>query len=241
MRRLLIWFAIVGVLVLMTAGASAHVPSNQYGAFELKFGPYTPNVDDQPGLNGTPYRDTFGDDDMMFLTLIELDYQFWRFLGGSFGIGGAFGFMQAYAKASGIDSGAESSEYNVLNVIPFSLLAVFRFDLLADKAHIPLVPYIKGGPCWYLWWMETAGETGDSKGGTLGVQFITGLMFRLDPLDRMSARTFDNEMGVNHSYLFFELMWANVEGVSDDNLHLSPTNLSKLGPATFMIGLALEF
>ena len=62
----------------------------------------------------------------------------------------------------------------------------------------------------------------------------------LDQFDTMSARTFDNEVGVNHSYIFAELLWAKVEGLGkEDRLYLSPTDL--FGSATFLVGLALEF
>ncbi len=234
--------AIVALLLLVAPQwAFGYVPSKQYGAFELKFGPYTPNVDDEPSLGGqTVYADTF-EDESMFLTVLELDWQFFRFIGGSVGIGGSWGFMQAYNKARSV-TGAVSSDYTVLNVMPFALLAVLRVDALADNAAVPLVPYVKAGPCWYYWWILGGGNVADeANGGTLGWQVSTGLMLRLDPFDQMAARTFDNEIGVNHSYLFFELMWANVEGVGNNNMHLSPTDLSGLGNATFMIGLALEF
>jgi hypothetical protein len=56
----------------------------------------------------------------------------------------------------------------------------------------------------------------------------------------MSARTFDNEVGVNHSFIFFEMMFAVVEGFGGgDNMYLSPDNL--WGKATWQAGLGVEF
>ena len=228
---------------------AAYEGSPQWGAFELKFGPYTPNVDKEPGLDGSPYSTVFGND-TMFLTMIELDIQFLRFRGINFGLGGGLGFMQAYTKAQTV-SGADSADYTVLNVMPFVLLGVVRVDVLASELHIPLVPYFKGGLNWYLWWILGGGktasftdpETGRSEkasGGTPGWQISPGLAIQLDGFDRMSARTFDNELGVNHSYLFFEYTHAVVEGLfGGDNMYLSPTNIGSNG--TWMIGLALEF
>ncbi|MCP4606750.1 MAG: hypothetical protein GY847_40630 [Proteobacteria bacterium] len=255
MRRL-VFFILLGMLLWPTA-AMAYIPSPQYGAFELKFGPYRPAVDDNTSLNGTPYKDTFGDD-VMFLTMLELDWQFVHPPGFSIGIGGAVGFMQEYAKSkllddSGDPSDTESADYSVLNVIPFSLLAVVRVDVLADELRVPVVPFFKIGFNWYLWWILSGGDTATVEwveedgeihrekavGGTPGWQVNTGLMFRLDEFDRMSARTFDNEAGVNNSYLFVEFMWAFVNRFGDDDyMNLSTDTFAG---ATLMAGLALEF
>jgi len=231
--------AVVLVAVLLVpALAEAYVPSPQYGAFEVKFGPYRPNVDDEPGLSGTPYRDALNNDNM-FLTMFELDWQFLQLRGINFGIGGAFGFGQAYAKAQ-TESGGASADYTVLNVMPFNLLGVIRIDVLARELNVPLVPFFKGGLNWYLWWVLDGGGDTAASGGTMGWQINPGLALELDSLDRISARTFDNEVGVNHSYIFFEYVYAQVEGYGRDGyMYLSPTNMGDNG--TFMIGLAVEF
>jgi len=238
-------------LALLTAGGWAHaqhVASPRYGAFELKFGPYTPNVDDEPGLTGSPYSAVF-DNHTMFLTMIELDFQFLHLRGINFGIGGGMGFMQAYAPSQTV-SGEESADYTVLNVMPFVLLGVVRVEALDSELRVPLVFYFKGGLNWYLWWILGGGETSryvdedgrvrKGSGGTPGWQISPGVAIRLDGFDRMSSRTFDNELGVNHSSIFFEYTYAVVEGLfGGDNMYLSPTNLGRNG--TWMIGICLEF
>lgn len=245
MMKPLIYCIFAGLLLLPT-GAAAYIASPQNGAFELKFGPYKPNVDDEPSLSGTPYKDTFGGGSM-FLTTLELDWQFVHPPGFSLGIGGSVGFMQDYARSviqNEDGTTTKSADYTVLNVIPFAVLGVIRLDVLADELNIPLVPFVKAGINWYLWWILGGGESATfdndkGRGGTLGWQVNTGLMFRLDQFDPMSARTFDNEAGVNHSYIFVEFMWAWVEGLGRDNkMYLSTDNF---GGATFFIGLALEF
>jgi hypothetical protein len=239
MRRLaLAVLAAASLALLLPVAASAYVPSPQYGAFEIKFGPYRPNVDDEPGLAGSPYASTFGSNESMFLTSLELDWQFARVLDISFGVGGSFGFMQEYARSQTV-SGLKSNDFTVLNVMPFTLLGVIRIDALADELGVPLVPYFKGGLNWYLWWILGAGETRE-KGGTPGWQIQPGLALRLDGFDEMSARTFDNETGVNHSFIFFEYVYAVVEGLGQDaHMYLSPMNLGAHG--TFLAGLGIEF
>ncbi len=232
--------------------SSQKVESPQYGAFELRFAPYKPAIDENPALNGTPYRDVFKDD-TMFLFALEVDWQFYRPPGLSLGVGGSIGFMQTYAKSTIAGSGEESSDYTVLNVMPFALLFVTRIDALADYLNIPLVPYFKIGMNWYLWWILSGGETASyswtddngetrtekGRGGTLGWQVAPGLAIRLDGFDKKSARTFDNELGINHSYIFVEVLWAFVDRFGNtDYMNLS-TNL--FANATIVAGLALEF
>ena len=42
---------------------------------------------------------------------------------------------------------------------------VLRFDLLADKVGVPIVPFFKAGVNWYLWWVLSGGKTAKSVGG----------------------------------------------------------------------------
>ncbi len=239
MRRILAAaFAAATLVLFLPALAAAYVPSPQYGAFEVKFGPYRPNVDDQPGLTAVPYADTFGAKESMFLTSLELDWQFFRIIDVSFGLAGSLGFMQESAPSM-TEDGSTSNDYTVLNVMPFAVLGVIRIDVLADELGIPLIPYFKGGVNWYVWWILGAGKTQES-GGTPGWQINPGLALRLDQFDKMAARTFDNEVGVNHSFIFFELDYAVVEGFgSGDNMYLSPQNLP--GKATWEAGIGVEF
>jgi hypothetical protein len=256
------WFLLVAPLLtaglFMSSKAKAQsdnftqeFASPQYGAFELKFGPYKPAVDENPSLNGTPYHDTFHDD-TMFLTSIEMDWQFYHPPGVSLGVGGSFGFMQSSAKSTIEGTGAESVDYTVLNVMPFAALFVVRVDALADYLNIPLVPYAKIGFNWYLWWILGGGDTAtatwtdengthseEGHGATIGWQVSPGLALRLDSFDKKSARTFDNEIGVNHSYIFVEMLWAFVDKFGNDDYMNLSTNTFANG--TIMAGLALEF
>lgn len=252
-RRLCASLLLALMVVGFAPGVLGYVPSPQHGAFELKFGPYKPAIDRSPGV-GSPYASTFGGKSM-FLTQIELQWQFWHPPGFSVGIGGGVGFMQAYAK-SRTQSGGESADYTVLNVMPFTGMLVLRVDALADYLGVPFVPYGKAGLGWYYWWGLNGGSldratvcdnpsdsstcaTQKAKGGTLGWQAGPGLMLRLDQFDERTARTFDNELGVNHSYIFVELVWAYVTGLGREGyLDLSTDNFAQ---ATFLVGLALEF
>ncbi len=251
MKRLT--FLIISLSLLVPLGTLAESP--QYGAFELKFGPYLPNIDEESSLNGAPYADTFGKNNNMFLTTLELDWQFLQTSWCTLGLGGSIGFMQAYAKSttsseyegesgeSSEDSdetsdSSDTADYTVLTVMPTALMAVWRIDGLANHTVIPIVPYFKAGLNWYLWVTVNGGKKTGS-GGTLGYQFAPGIMIRLDNLDKRTARTFDNEVGVNHSYIFAEMLFATVDGFGRDGyMHLSTNNFAN---ATMLFGIAIEF
>jgi len=239
---------VVLIAVLLLEGRAAAVTisevetvppeSEQVGAFEARFGVYTPHVDDEPALKGaTPYKDTFGNDSL-FIFEFEVDWQFWRWPGGTLGVGGSIGYFQAYAKAQS-ESGQESGDYTVLNVIPLRMPLVLRIDWFARNPGIPIVPYGKIGLDYYVWWILDAGSVAswngkDGEGGTFGWHGGGGIMILLDPLDTYAARTFDNEVGVNNSYLFFEYYYADIS-------NFGASDAMYLGDDTWVAGLAIEF
>jgi hypothetical protein len=140
-----------------------------------------------------------------------------------------------------------SGDQTALNVIPLSALFVYRFDLLANRYHIPLVPYFKLGLAYYIWIIEDGGGAGSialggavggqkqsGYGGTWGFVLHPGLALQLDFIERGVARTLYSETGINHTYLFVELNYANINGFGASNkLNLSDTMLNT--------GLAIEF
>lgn len=232
------------LILMMPLLATAYVPSERHGAIELKFGPHRPNVG-MLNVNDAAYEygTFFGEHENMLRAILEIDWQFARVDEVvSFGLGVSFGFMREEAKgfvesdAGGLE---RSSDTTALNVMPMAVLGVIRLDVLQEKLAIPFVPFFKAGLNWYPWWTKTGGER-DNSGGSLGWQVNPGIAFLLDWIDETTARTFDNEVGVNNSYIFFELLYARVNGFGDDGkLNLSPTNIGK--SATWMAGLCLEF
>lgn len=217
--------------------------SPQRFALELRFGPYAPQIDDDVA-GATPHMDYFGDGPA-FMTQVELDYQFFdRF--GTLAIGAGVGYMRQSARAfveppPGQAPEARSGDRTRLTLVPTSLLLVYRFDVLADRWQIPLVPYAKAG-LGYTFWSITDGDgrvarTDDGergRGGTFGWQAAAGLAFLLDFIDPGAARELDGEIGVNHTYLF-------VEGGRFDISGLGQSNALRLDDTTWFAGLAFEF
>ena len=141
-----------------------------------------------------------------------------------------------------------AGDTTALNIVPLSILAIYRFDYLARRWRIPFVPYFKIGLAYYIWWIENGGgffsiaqftppgstQSQGGWGGTFGWVMNPGGAFLLDVLDPSAARTIDAELGINHTYLFCEFHYASVNGFgAAGKMDLSDTTLNA--------GLAFEF
>jgi hypothetical protein len=232
-----------------------HTPyeSPQRFAGELRFGPYRPDVDralsNAPGCTVGPYEAVFGTGNDL-LVEGEFDWQALDFIVGTLAIGASVGIFHAKGKSLLPGGCVKSDDETNLWGMPFSLMAVVRFDILADRWSVPLVPFFKAGLTYHLWWASTAdgrssytpessNESETALGGTFGLKLGGGMMFRLDWLDRRAARTLDNEFGVNHTYLVFEYFWSWANDFNSyDAKNLDVMNWSG---HSWTAGLAMEF
>lgn len=210
----------------------------QHFAFEFRLGPYTPNVDSEFDGRNMPYREFFGSKDRL-MTQVELDYQFLRHM-GSAGIGLGVGYFSATGNNRSA-TGTPTADTSTFKLIPFSLSAVYRFDLPYEQWKFPLVPYGKLGLDYAIWSVSNGnGDTaqdptgGTGRGGTWGWHAAVGLSLVLDIFDPVSAHQFDVETGVNHTHLFAELGHWDISGLgSGGKLHV--------GDNTWLAGLMFEF
>lgn len=210
--------------------------SPRSGGVVLRLGGYKPLIDEEEGLNGrTPYKDIFGDESLL---LFEAELQRYFYQGiGTAGVGLSAGYGEKFAPARLAD-GSRASEQTALKVIPLGVNAFYKFDYAAFEWGIPLVPYGKLGLIYTPWWV-TKGSSTESVGGTRGSGgkwgwgATGGLAFMLDVLEPRFARDFDSDLGVNHSYLFAEYTYADVNNFGGDGLNLSSRR--------WMFGLALDY
>jgi hypothetical protein len=240
--------------------------SPQWFAFELKFGGYSPHIDSSPGLKGTPFSDLFnpghGQPGERLLTTLEFDFQFLHKI-GSLGVGVAVGYGRRtthafqYLNVNGTGSCSlaagncvASGDQTALNMLPVDLLLIYRFDYLALKYKVPLVPYFKIGLSYWFWWIENGGggvasvvknpllpnDKADGWGGTAGWVLNPGLAILLDVLDPAAARVMDSELGINHTYLFGELHYADINW-----FHRGGNATLDLSDVSYNVGLAFEF
>lgn len=210
--------------------------SGQEAAFELRFGPYKPQVDS--GVAGSPFKQTFGTGTRWMIGF-EVDWQALRVpkvlsLGPGFGWGYTrFGADALLANGSGDRSEQRTS----LSIMPFYAVAVLRVDALAQQTPVPLAGYLKAGYGMALWWAGDGDGAAHSDSGKVGrdistgPQFALGGMLLLDVLDPTSAVELDNATGVNNTYFFVE-WYVSKLGESGDQM--------RVGTNTWMLGLALE-
>jgi len=230
--------------------------SPQRVALEFKMGPFLPDVDrTYTGAGLGPYATVFGQTDdtgaatgqpkPFPMPLVAIDWQFF-YLAGPLGIGAQIGLFRDKAQAlvtAPLDPSAlrSSADETTFTMVPLSLLVSYRFELLADRFRVPLVPYAKAGLAYSLFWSKSGSgnlsrnSDGEAAiGGIPGWQVNLGGMFRLDILEPGTAKKLDNLTGINHTYVFGEYQLSRV-----DNFGVG--NTMSLGDSTWFAGLAIEF
>jgi len=228
---------------VITHDGSAQAVSPQDFAFELRLGPFRPNIDSEFG-SSSPHKTYFGSSRHL-MTQIEFDYQFFHKF-GSIGVGLGVGYFSQSTKAFMSDGTTRSTDSTDLALAPVSLSLVYRFDWLSETQEIPLVPYFKVGIDYTLWaisngngntakWTSQDGiRTANGKGGTAGWHAAVGISLVLDKFDPDAARQLDLDAGINHTHLFFEFGTWVVDGLGQANrLHV--------GDSTWTAGLMFEF
>jgi hypothetical protein len=207
--------------------------SPQRFAFELRFGPYRPDIDDAFPKD-KPYETVFGPDHRVAFGL-EFDWQLMRIPHvGTVGPGIGWSYTHMAAQALFLNGGM-SAEVTNLGIMPMYGVAVLRFDELARQTGVPLVGYGKAGIGYGLYWTGNDVEV-QRRGHTWGTHFALGGMFLLDFIDPRSAFEIDNEWGVNNTYFFFEWMVSKL----DDFKSSRDTSAMHIGTNTWMLGIALE-
>ncbi len=230
-----------------TYGGHRGFESPQNFAFELRFSPFTPDVDKDPSLHGaTPFNDRFGSNPRLLFGA-ELDWQAARIphvgtLGP--GIGAGYSTMTRPAAFAPPRTGI-SGEDTSFEVFPFYVVGVLRADALWRELGIPFVPYAKIGIGYSLWRASntlgtsaytspTSGQRVLGEGHTFGTELAFGLGFNLNALDPYAARNFDDAMGVNGTYLFAEWTRSDLNG-------LFQQNALSVGGTYWTFGITFEF
>jgi hypothetical protein len=223
--------------------------SPQNFAFELRFGPYSPEVDETPGSSGA-YKTFFGDSAQFYFGM-EFDYLPFRIpFVGVIGAGFGWGYTTTSANAKlAADTSKDAGEETSLTIMPMHLSLVLRADELMRRTSVPIVPYAKFG-YGLGWWRASDGNgtsvrtdpvtgaklTGDADTGlgtTSGIHLALGGMLALNFLDPRAIARLDESTGVNHIYVFGEWMNARLTGLgSRPQMHV--------GTSTVIVGLAMD-
>ncbi|MBI4820212.1 MAG: hypothetical protein HY791_28315 [Deltaproteobacteria bacterium] len=242
LRRARLFGAVTGVLLLMSAPANASLPGSREEisvGFELRGGPYLPEIghDGSTVTGATAFSDVFGHTPNPLYTL-GVDLLLYRGI-GSAGVGGTFGFMQFVGRGVYGDSGANSHDTTVMNILPLTLEAFYRFDWLVEELSIPFVPYARGGLAYHFWWVTTGtgdiARSGDAvgRGGKLGLVGRVGVAFVLNVFEPAAARSLYESTGIRSTALFGEVLASKVDGFASDGIVLSDQ--------TWNLGMYFEF
>lgn len=213
--------------------------SAQNFALELRFSPYYPKVDDEPGLSGQPFKESFGDK-VRFCIGLEFDWQVFRIpYVGTIGPGLGVGRVAMSRPAVTVTNRPSGDEYG-LTIYPLYLTAVLRVDTFWRAGGFPLVPYGKLGGAVGIWDANNSGGTARAtdgvkgSGATYGTHVAAGVGIPLDFLDRGASRNMDAAIGINNTYLYAEYYWLGLTGLGQDHALYVGTN-------TWAAGLAFEF
>jgi hypothetical protein len=143
--------------------------------------------------------------------------------------GASLGTINFSGDAVNRDTGAIVGEKTTLSLIPVTATASIRFDALPRRFKIPLILAARIGWEWAHWSTDT-GARNDAQGWSLGPVFSGQVALDLDTFEPGGARALDEEWGINHTYLYFELF------------HFEPTSKSlPVGTTSWMLGLGLVF
>lgn len=206
--------------------------SPEHFTWELRLGSYTPDT------QSDAFSQVFHDDGGPMVAL-ELDAHLLRIpYVGPLGLGISAGWAR-YRGNSCVsnDAGAptcptadstDSTESAKLVLFPISAMAVLRIDALARELSVPLIFTGKLGLDTIFFRSRTGSRT-DGEGRSLGLRWAVQVALELDFLDRRAARALDEDWGINHSFVFFELYGSTA------------SSTIPLGDRTFAAGLGMTF
>ncbi len=228
MRNFLISLAVLVSMGMFASSAQAAQAAKQSPlnwTAHVGFGFYTvDNISDEFDSGTDPAKSIFGDT-LDFTFQMGLERLLYKGV-GTVGVEGTFGFYQTSGKGL-FEDGQKSSDSTDLNLFPFRLSAVYRFTWLWEEFKVPVAPTAKFGFDYTIWWItdqkgdvakwtKPGGGTAFGRGGTFGLHVSYGLMFCLDIVDSRLANEFDQDVGVNNTWLFVEgtYAWINDFGSS---------------------------
>jgi hypothetical protein len=188
----------------------SHIGSPERFTVTLNLGMY------QPVVGNDAFREIFGDEQGPYVggevhgLIYRIPYV------GLIGAGVGVGWADYDGRACGTaDDGSPDCDNRVdekssFTIYPLSFLASLRIDVLARELNIPLVFTPKIGLDAVFYRARTGSET-DTSGVSIGLRWAVEFALELDFLERRAARALDEEWGINHSFLFFQLFGSTAK------------------------------
>ncbi|MGE0870506.1 MAG: MXAN_2562 family outer membrane beta-barrel protein [Kofleriaceae bacterium] len=223
----------------------------------LRLGPYLPDIDKQfreqvGGTMSGPYLAMYGG--YRITPMIDVDRILWRGF-GQLGVGLSAGYLQKSGRSfkDGTDPAdpnrpRSEGDTNTFRLFPLGLTAIYRFTVLDEQYGVPIVPYVRAGLGYYVWWIRTNGRTATAcwdgtkdpdcdkdyaYGASAGYQGAIGIAIRAERVDPDAASSM-RQSGIHHAGFYGELSMAKMDGFGKD------TKLS-VGDTTWFAGVNFEF
>lgn len=200
-------FRVAIVVLLATIPNLARADSPERVAIDLGVGPYSPNGDRQQ------FDQFFAGDRGPLLTLDANFYIYDIPYVGPLGIAASGGWARYAGHAcSDVTCTSKTAEEVRYDLFPVAVMATLRFDALHDHWRTPL--FLQGNiGVEYVRFRSTRGGVRDTFGGEFGLRWQAQVGLYLDVFEPRAARALDENHGINHSYLYFELRGSTATGV----------------------------
>lgn len=222
-------------LLSVGPGARAQELPNKWGSVEVGGGPYTPNVDDEFGGAATPYRDVFGNKAAPMFRLHVSKTLLQSSALGALDLGFKTGFWSKAGHALDPD-GNPTGDRTRFTIVPTSLTLTYRVDSIYERLRVPLVPYGRVALERYNWWTSKEDESAE-RGATNGWSATAGVGLVLDWMDPGAARDLENEAGVAHTIVYFDVTRSKVDDFGSDE----SWDLSEKQKLFWSVGLMVVF
>ncbi len=230
-------FFLITFLLLFSASTTAqslHSTSSWdspiTGFAELTYGNYNPQLD-------AIFDSYFGED---LGAILEFQYDHYLYQGfGSAGVSFNIGYASEAVSAH-LEDGSDAADDTRFTLLPLRFSLVYRFDYLQERYGIPIAFALQPGVSTIHYGIRAGGSRAtandeNGEGWTYGYHLAIGGYFLLDFLAPGMGRSFDANAGVNHSYIFVEYLFDQIDDLgAEDSWNLS--NENKL-----FGGIAFEF
>ena len=229
--KVMVAVGVAASALIWSTAAEARRPESDLSfvgvGIEFKGGPYRGAIQDEEG-----FQEVFDSDGTPIFTL-GVDLQVYRGF-GTVTAGGSIGFATYSGRGLFAKDRQPSTDDNDLFMVPFTATIGYRFDWLADRTWIPLVPYARGGLAYFIWWATNGvdnlqrrnidDDRQTARGGKLGYTGTLGVAFLLNKLEPRVAQSLFANTGIRGTYIFFEGTAYEVDGFGGDGFDFSDLN-----------------
>lgn len=206
--------------------------SPRWGSLTLRAQTYRPDIDSEFTDGSTPYKDIFGSG-RGWTFRADFGRSLWDKY-GTLEVAIGSGFFSDSGKAVLAGTTTPTGETASFRIIPVTLSLGYRFDWLARRYDIPFMIYGKASLERYNWWATGIPSGTAQKGATNGYSFTGGVGFLLDFLDPGAGREMDRDIGVNDTWIVFDVTKSVVDDFGSKKSWI-------LSDASLSLGMGLMF